>query len=186
MTPAPRMRGLTLLQPWPACIAYLGKRTENRSKPFPAALLGEDIAVHAGLSVDAGWTGWIPASADFASLFASAAEREAWRLRVPQHTPRVTAGWPAKLTLGAVVAVARVTACHPWSWDGLCGPEHEYASPSTPGLCSPWVRLGAPWHWELGDVRALASPVPCKGARGLWYLPEDAGAAVRAQLAAAG
>jgi hypothetical protein len=176
------LRALTVRQPWGGCIAYLGKNIENRSKPFPPSLLGQDIAIHAGLSVDPNWTGEVPAYADFASLFASNAEWDAWRLASPRRTPRVTAAWPPKLILGAVVAVGKVTGCHPWSWDKLCGPEHEYTSPSTPGLCSPWVRLGAPWHWELDDVRPLATPVPCLGALGPWHLPEEVEAAVRAQL----
>jgi hypothetical protein len=116
----------------------------------------------------------VSAYTDFASLFASNAEWDAWRLASPKRTPRVTATWPPKLVLGAVAAVGKVTGCRPWSWDKLCGPEHEYTWPSTLGLCTPWVRLGSPWHWELGDVRPLARPARCKGARGLWYLPEDA------------
>jgi hypothetical protein len=48
------------------------------------------------------------------------------------------------------------------------------------GFCSPWSMSGQ-FHWELSGVRSLW-PVPCKGALGLWRLPEDAEKAVRAQL----
>jgi hypothetical protein len=79
--------------------------------------------------------------------------------------------WPSGLTdssrLGAVLAVARVRDCH-FTTGGLCG-------------CSPWAVPGQ-FHWTLADVRLLPDPVPCKGALGLWRLPEDVEAAVRAQL----
>lgn len=161
------MRALSVRQPWTGCIVHLNKRTANRAKRFPPALLGQEIAIHAGLTVDAGVLIEVPAGADFASLFAGTDEWNAWRFRTPKRTPRADPDWPLKLALGAVVGIAKVTGCHSWSWDALCGPEREYTSPSSPGLCSPWVRLGAPWHWELADVRPLPEPVPCKGMLGL-------------------
>ncbi|WP_051864904.1 ASCH domain-containing protein [Streptosporangium roseum] len=69
--------------------------------------------------------------------------------------------------LGAVIAVAQLVHIH------SC----------TRGLCSIWSAHGQ-HHWELTDIRPLAEPVPCKGRLGLWPLPADADAAVRAQLAA--
>lgn len=42
--------------------------------------------------------------------------------------------------------------------------------------------LVGPWGWELEDVRVLERPVACKGAQGLWTVPPDIEAAVRAQL----
>jgi hypothetical protein len=41
--------------------------------------------------------------------------------------------------------------------------------------------MAGQFHWELSGVRSLW-PVPCKGALGLWRLPEDAEKAVSAQL----
>lgn len=35
------------------------------------------------------------------------------------------------------------------------------------GACSPWAEPGR-HHWVLTDVRALAEPVPGRGALGLW------------------
>jgi hypothetical protein len=49
--------------------------------------------------------------------------------------------------------------------------------------CSPWAARGR-HHIELAGVRPLAEPVPCKGALGLWRLPEDVEKAVREQLEA--
>lgn len=74
---------------------------------------------------------------------------------------------PEDCTLGAVVAVAELRGCH--------GPD------DCPGTCSPWAVRGQ-YHWNLWDVRPLATPVPCRGMLGLWRLPEDAESTVRAQL----
>lgn len=30
-----------------------------------------------------------------------------------------------------------------------------------------------PWCWLLDDVCALAEPIPCRGAQGLWDVPEE-------------
>ena len=85
---------------------------------------------------------------------------------------------PADCALGAVVAVARLANCHD-------SPDC-YGSLQRPGsgqhpLCSPWA-IRFQWHWLLADVRPLAEPVPCRGALGLWRLPEDVEKAVREQL----
>jgi hypothetical protein len=41
------------------------------------------------------------------------------------------------------------------------------------------------WAWILEDIRPLPEPVPCRGAQGLWNVPADVEAAVRAQLGTA-
>jgi len=83
------------------------------------------------------------------------------------------AAWsaPEDLPLGAIVAVADLSGCHD---DQECHRESG-------GFCSPWA-MGLSWHWELTGVRPLATPVPCKGALGLWTVPDDAEAALAAQL----
>ena len=75
----------------------------------------------------------------------------------------------AESSLGAVVAVAVLASCH-----------HE-STESPRNSCSPWGRPGM-YHWDLANVRPLSKPVSCKGALGLWRLPEDAEKLVRAQL----
>ncbi len=47
---------------------------------------------------------------------------------------------------------------------------------------SRWAVEGS-WHWELWDRTPLPTPVPCKGAQGLWTLPDDVERAVLAQVA---
>ena len=46
------MKALTLWRPWPAAICYFGKRVENRTWCPPAYLLGQDLAIHAGVRID--------------------------------------------------------------------------------------------------------------------------------------
>jgi hypothetical protein len=73
---------------------------------------------------------------------------------------------------GAVVAVAEIVGCHE---DGDAG------VPCGARSCSLWA-MPEQWHWQIGNVRPLETPVPCRGALGLWRLPEDVDEAVRAQL----
>lgn len=68
-----------------------------------------------------------------------------------------------------VVALARINGY-------LSGPGREY-------IDGPWY-VG-PFGWSLADVRVLARPVECKGAQGLWDLPADIEAHVKAQIAEA-
>ena len=42
--------------------------------------------------------------------------------------------------------------------------------------CSPWA-FGMKYHWELVDPRAV-EPVPCRGALGVWRVPDDVAALV--------
>lgn len=176
------MKALTVRQPWAGCIAHLDKRVENRARRLPGKYVDATVAIHSAAEVDKTEVLSIPAGTKFPSLFANNAEWDAWRFWHLGRKPRDTANWPPKLALGAVVAVARLAGCHHWDWDNLCGPECRDSSPSTPGLCSPWVHLGVPWHWQLADVRPLPEPVPCKGMLGLWRLPEDVERAVTGQL----
>lgn len=160
------MKALTIKQPWCAAIAYGAKRVENRSWPVPRAMVGETIALHAGKSLDASARG-------------------------PAGEGMPVEDWP--LEFGAVIAVATLADCHSWhdcshicpepeDWDGVYLPCTETGAACN-NTCSPW---GQPdqYHWQLENVRPLAAPVPCKGALGLWNLPEDIESAVRAQLAA--
>jgi hypothetical protein len=71
---------------------------------------------------------------------------------------------------GAVVALAEIVGCH----EALGGALR---------CCYPWGEPGA-CHWELANVRPLATPVPCRGHLGLFNLPADVAAAVREQFEA--
>jgi len=80
--------------------------------------------------------------------------------------------WPAgQWAVGAILAAATLKGCH-----------HASKCASETGLCSPWAQQGQ-FHWELAEVRPIAEPVPCRGFQKLWTVPEQAEAAVLAQLA---
>jgi hypothetical protein len=170
------MRCLTTKQPLAGCIAHLDKRVENRTWRCPPQYLGTPIAIHAAAAVDKMLALGVPCSGeDWASLFATTAEWDAWRFWHHGRRQRDEANWPPKLALGAVVATAVIVGCHHQSDDACEG------DPRTAGyLCSIWPWLGQ-FHWVLDDVRLLAEQVPCRGAQRLWRLPEDVKAAVLAQ-----
>ena len=153
------MRALTVRQPYASAIALGPKRVENRTrKTYYRGVL----AIHAGLAVN-----WL--AADRAWIAAGLA---------PYVRGASRRAWTASLWLGAVVAVADVTGCHWHDRDQGCGSGAHRIGHLT---CSEWAMRGQ-WHWELDNVRPLAEPVACKGALGLWTLPDDVERQVRARL----
>lgn len=65
---------------------------------------------------------------------------------------------PRKLPHGVVLCVARI--------DGVADP-----TCSDPWFCGPGVDGDPNYGWRLADVVRLPSPLPCRGALGLWRLP---------------
>jgi hypothetical protein len=147
------MKSITVRSPWSWAISHGPKRIENRGwqRSFRGAL-----AIHAGKGWD--WDGGD-----------SPLVQQAWR----------DAGWDVyrldpshhAMTLGAVVAVAELV--------DICSESAPLAA-SASCECGPWAVRGQ-YHWRLANVRPLAEPIPCKGALGLWTLPDDVEAAVLAQ-----
>lgn len=143
---APIIRGLTLWRPWAAAIVHGPKRVENRPWFPPLSLLdcGLWIAVHAGKR-------WDPGGARFIA--------ETWQ-ECPaalDHDDEET-GWPPAFVAQGIVGVARVA--------GVEGAGGRYGQPTDPWAVGPWC-------WHLADVRVLPTPIPCRGAQGLWTLPPD-------------
>lgn len=68
---------------------------------------------------------------------------------------------PEDLTLGAIVGVARLDR-------------------AVKEMDSPW--FAGPVGWVFSAARKLDTPVPCKGAQGLWHLPQPIAESVREQL----
>jgi len=156
------VRALTLIQPWAWCITHSDKRVENRTWAPPDALLGERFAIHAG-----------------------------------KHPPDLGAIYglrddgvivPPGLVLGAVVGTAVLVAVavelrgKDWSVIRCADHNTRRAQELVMSRNGAWA-LG-PIGWVLDDVRALAEPVPCRGAQGLWTLPGDVETRVRAQESA--
>lgn len=147
------MKALSVKQPWALAICH-GKDVENRT--WETGYRGP-VAIHASKAFDNvtdDTLAWIARETGLSS--AEAHDRD--------HR-------------GAVVAVAEVIGCHI-----NCGYEGHVFPGVPPIMCSPWAVEGQ-WHWELDNVRVLPEPVSARGALGLWRLPEDVDAAVRAQLA---
>lgn len=151
------MKALSLTQPWASLVAIGAKRVETRS--WSTTHRGT-LAIHAAK----GFPGWAK-DACLDNTFAASLMAGGITL-------------VSQLPLGAIVAVVDVLNVAPTDhlnaelWAPFGSPEHRFGDYS-PGR----------YAWLLGNVRRLATPVPCKGALGLWDVPSDALAAVREQLA---
>lgn len=152
------MRAITLWQPWAALVAHGIKRIENRPwAPWPAAIeSGDQLAIHAGLRDRPG--AW--------DVDALAAELR----RLPPGATGVRGAIVAVVTLADVVETGPVSAA-----------AREMAD--IPGIPDDQQHFAfGPWCWLLRNARPLTRPEPCRGALGLWRVPEDVERAVRAQL----
>jgi hypothetical protein len=157
------LKALTLHRPWSDAIARGPKRVENRTWTPPADMLGRFIAIHAGKRFDDGvgialtamGSGWDPPLDDAES---------------PQ----------------GIVGIARLI--------GVADRRGDKLRLMVPGFPMPGVanRLellvddrwwAGPVGWLLDDVLAI-EPVPCRGAQGLWLVPPEVDALVRARAGA--
>lgn len=93
---------------------------------------------------------------------------------------RVRAIWPALndlvLPTGAILGSAVVVG---YGHISARGGDTVVGGATRAIFDDPWW-IG-PYGWLLDDVRALAEPVPCRGAQKLWRVPADALARCRAQ-----
>jgi hypothetical protein len=71
----------------------------------------------------------------------------------------------SRQTLGAIIGVIRFEA-------------------SLTQYVSPW--FAGPYGWVKMDVKALATPIPCRGALSLWTVPADIEAEIRRQVGGMG
>lgn len=157
------MKALTLTQPWAAMVAIGAKRIETRSwsTKYRGPLL---IHAAAGLGPVGGWKGLRDLTAS--QPFKDALEDGVARGLVPAYDD--------DLPFGAIVAQAnliRIVETDDLRIDGRTsvitglGIETWYLSDQerafgdyTPGR----------FAWLLADARPLATPIPAKGALGLW------------------
>lgn len=105
----PRIRALTIWQPWAHAVVHLGKGPENRGYPPPRGMIGMTFAIHAGKAKP--------------DLVAARPVFEAAGVDVPPVDAMV---------FGAVIGVARLvgvcehvltaghTQCGPWAAIGQC------------------------------------------------------------------
>lgn len=135
----PTIKAITLWQPWASLVAAGVKRHETRH--WKTDYRGP-IAIHAAQRLDlAGCPDQL--CADVLGQF-----------------------WAKEIPLGAVVAVARLTACHQ---------AHIVADHITPADREAGNFARGRFAWELQDIRALIDPVPATGRQGLfnWSPPAE-------------
>ncbi len=166
------MRGLTVRQPFAEAIAladtfFLGdwaKLSENRSRPPPVDLIGEEIAIHAGKAhIDED-----EAVTVGKMLFNKLPDQ----LRVKLVRDAYTKGqWYHRLIegQGKILCVATLAGIA-WSKDELSPKQQRW-----------WIGDCA---WKLENVRTLHRPIACRGQLGLWSLPDDVLGQLRMQVPA--
>lgn len=153
------LQALTLWRPWDHSIVHGPKRVENRPWRPPRSVIGTDIALHAGQTYDKKGAAFIRS---LGHVLPPAAEHRA----------------------GVIVGVVRIVRAVNLDRieDALLATMGTGNQPAKdPVEDDPWAF--GPWVWVLDNVRPLATPVPCKGAQGLWPVPPDVEAEIRKQIA---
>lgn len=169
------MRALTLTQPWATLVAQGAKRIETRS--WTTDYRGP-LAIHAakGLGPVEGISGLDTLCA--ASPFYDAL----WPIiGVEEHLYDVQ-----RLPRGAIVAVAELVDCRCTGDDvreyGAHLPEYDQIWMLTDQERAFGDYSPGRYAWLLADVRRLPTPVPCRGALGLWDVPANIEAQLLTQL----
>lgn len=170
------MRALTLTQPWCGLVASGIKRIENRQRPMIRPEdFGEPFALHASREIDGDvWARIFEIAPELRPELATTREQSEW-----YRLGRITS---------AVIGVATIDKAFAGRWDADSIAEHASALSYSNG--QPLGPQQARWFfgpvgYVLRDVRALASPVRCRGYQGFWTLSPDLEARVLAQLAEA-
>lgn len=161
------MKALTIWPEWAWAICQLGKDIENRTWSPPASVIGHRIAIHAGKNVGGRYDPARREAIDYYDLVAEMAGRAGIELRHIYHDGnKIGFSWYrfeeghikdvnrffASLPRGGILATARIAG---WSRSSD----------------SPWAADGQV-HWQLEDVQVLRQLIPCRGAQGLWSVPE--------------
>jgi hypothetical protein len=140
------MKALTLWRPWPYVIFHPDpekrKTIENRTWAPPAPMFGQLIAIHAGKRWDRDGAEYI--------------EDIIGEYRDDEDDPS-----------GVIVGVVRVVR--------VFNDDHHKALHAMGRRCDPLTR--SPWAfgpvcWVLEDAIPFAKPIPCRGAQGLWNVPD--------------
>jgi hypothetical protein len=156
------MRGLTLTQPWASLVAIGAKRIETRS--WATDYRGQ-LAIHAGKGL------------------AGMSEAEMWDMALsePFRTALARSALmnPGRMPRGEIVAVVEVADCLPTGRlaSGLEVPRHCSRTDEIWQLTE-WERAFGDYGpgrygWLLADVRPLPTPIPYRGALGLWAVPAE-------------
>ena len=158
------MKAITLTQPWASLVALGAKKIETRS--WPTKYRGP-LAIHAGAGP--GSLGWMQMQhlcrnvEPFKSTLA--------HLLNDRHPADV-------LPLGAIVATCELVDCvqtwprwaavEPW-FTATQGGQYWHVPPAEGGRERAFGDYTpGRYAWLLADVRPLATPIPARGALGLW------------------
>jgi hypothetical protein len=157
------MRAISLTQPWASLVAIGAKEWETRS--WSTSFRGQ-IAIHAakGFPRDC-------KDLQYEEPFNSALNR----------------GTRPPLPLGAIIALATLTACEPTSrfrQEGFTRRDSDtrrYVEISRNEFAFGDYGDGR-YAFRLENVLALSVPIPCKGALSIWPVPDDVVAQIHMQL----
>jgi hypothetical protein len=160
---------LSVQQPWCFALVKGWKPVENRTWRPPSSALGRRHALHASARID------MEGVPDFSAI-----------LRLPQHRPPEPVTL-AQMPLGAITGTARLLGAvevdgvsffhprrHPARVVQVFG--HLTDAQVELVLRSEWT--AGTWAW-LWDQPQEIKPIPCKGALGMWRVPDDIAARVR-------
>lgn len=144
------MKALSLMEPWASLVAWGYKRVETRSWGVRRALWGVPLAIHASKSTEA-----VKDVGYVEGLFEEGAQA------MPDWWPRRKEDYP----LGGIVALTGIRESRPMD-DALIGQQSQQE-----------IAFGAwaPGRHAIffGDVRRLPEAVPCRGALGIWNVPDE-------------
>lgn len=165
------MKAISLTQPWATLVAVGSKRIETRS--WQTSYRGR-LAIHASKGFPGEAKRLCEASGICAAL--------GWpRLPNPltQEALDESARLIKSLPLGAVIATCNLVACKfitsamsPPAWPGELELRQSMLPPPEPELNFGNYECGR-YGWILKDIKALATPIPYKGALSLWEFPDE-------------
>lgn len=152
------MRALTVQQPWAWAIVHGGKDVENRTQAWSYR---GPLAIHAGVRISQRGL-----DSDLVT--------DAWQQAY---------GWDirdgAYFTTGAIIGVVDLVDAH----RAEAGCNHDDPCRELACCDSPWAELSYAGdggktrrdvvHLVLENPRPLPSPIPCRGALGLWTPPAE-------------
>jgi hypothetical protein len=164
------MRALTLTQPWAGLVASGIKLVENRPrKMIKREDFGKPFAIHASKVIDESVYERIAEIAPDVLQCSPYEDGPKWSVPCRRDWYRLSRD------TSAVIGVATITS-EVFDKSGLLS--NDIA-----------LELGEQHRWFFGpigyvlrDVRALATPVPCRGFQGFWTLPADVERQVVEQL----
>ncbi len=152
------MRILTVRQPWAWAIIHGGKDVENRVRNIAEDYRGP-VAIHAAKE----WDDAVTWNASWETVLAAMKADGAEPFDAPWQRER-----------GVIIGVVDLVAVH-----GVDGVGCMAAIPD----CSPWAeKTPGVQHLRLANPRALAEPIPYRGALGLRHLDDDTRERILAQV----